>query len=181
MKLSRQLSLGLIFVFCGRFCAVAFAAQPPAPVAVSPKPVSPPAVLLIAFSGWEVKGVVDRSDDPAAADAVNAPVLKEYGFQRLERGAYIRDDGRNLVIKAAVFEDASGAYGAFPYYYSAEMGEETIGWPGAFLNKRLLLQLWQPLTYAMFDRMSVMSSAHLRALPSLLPAAVGKQDNSAPP
>src|SRR5260221_521758 len=127
MKLSRQLALGLIFVFCGRFCAVAFAAQPPAPVAVSPKPVSPTAVLPIAFSGWEVKGVVARSDDPAAADAVNAAVLKEYGFQRLERGAYTRDDGRNLVIKAAVFEDASGAYGAFTYYYSAEMGEETIG------------------------------------------------------
>src|SRR5258708_6652390 len=136
MKLSRQLSLGLIFVFCGRFCAVAFAAQPPAPVAVSPKAVSPTAVLPIAFSGWEVKGVVARSDDPAAADAVNAAVLKEYGFQRLERGAYTRDDGRNLVIKAAVFEDASGAYGAFTYYYSAEMGEETIGGRAAFLNNR---------------------------------------------
>ena len=43
------------------------------------------------------------------------PVLKEYGFVRLEKAAYTRDDGRNLTLKAAVFEDASGAYGAFTY------------------------------------------------------------------
>jgi len=178
MKLSRQLSLGLIFVFCGVFCAVAFAAQPPASVALSPKPLSPAAVLPSAFSGWEVKGVVDRSDDPAAADAVNAPVLKEYGFQRLERGAYTRDDGRNLVIKAAVFEDASGAYGAFTYYYSAEMGEETIGGHAAFLNNRVLFQQGNVLVDAMFDRMSVMSAAQLRVLAGLLPQAEGNKDNS---
>jgi hypothetical protein len=46
----------------------------------------------------------------------NAAVLKEYGFVRLEKAGYTRDDGRNLTIKAAVFEDASGAYGAFTYY-----------------------------------------------------------------
>src|SRR5258708_36085145 len=161
MKLSRQLSLGLIFVFCGVFCAVAFAAQPPASVALSPKPLSPAAVLPSAFSGWEVKGVVDRSDDPAAADAGNAPVLKEDGFQRLERGAYIRDDGRNLVIKAAVFEDASGAYGAFTYYYSAEMGQETIGGRAGFLNNRVLFQQGNVLVDAMFYRMSVRRVAQL--------------------
>src|SRR5258707_15782248 len=113
MKLSRQLSLGLIFVFCGRFCAVAFAAQPPAPVAVSPKPVSPTAVLPIAFSGWEVKGVVAGSDHPAAGDAVNAAGLKGDGSQPLESGASTRGVGRELVSEAAVFEGASGAYGAF--------------------------------------------------------------------
>src|SRR5258708_38792538 len=169
MKLSRQLSLGLIFVFCGGFCAVAFAAQPPASVALSPQPLSPAAVLPSAFSGWEVKGVVDRSDDPAAADAVNAPVLKEYGFQRLERGAYTRDDGRNLVIKAAVFEDASGAYGAFTYYYSAEMGEETIGGHAAFLNNPVLFHQGNLLVDAMFHTISVISPAQLRVLARLLP------------
>src|ERR1700687_5488752 len=110
MKFSRQLSVVFIFLFCGFSCAVAFAAGPPAPVAVPQTSVSAPAVLPNAFAGWEVKGVVARSDDPAAADAVNAPVLKEYGFQRLEKAAYTRDDGRNLVIKAAVFGDGSGAY-----------------------------------------------------------------------
>src|SRR4029077_4607551 len=107
MKYSRQLSVVFIFLFC----AAAFAAGPSAPAVVSPTPVSTTAVLPNAFAGWEVKGVVARSAHPVPADAVNAPVLKEYAFQRLEKAAYTRDDGRNLVIKAAVFEDASGAYG----------------------------------------------------------------------
>src|SRR6202171_1119907 len=133
MKFSRQLSVVFIFLFSAFFGATAFAAEPPGPV-----PVSLASVLPNEFAGWEVKGAVARSDDPAAADAVNAPVLKEYGFQRLEKASYTRDDGRNLVIKAAVFGDASGAYGAFTYYNSAEMGEEIIGRQAAFLNNRVL-------------------------------------------
>ena len=72
-------------------------------------------MLPTEFSGWQAKGDISRSDDPAAADAANAAVLKEYGFVRLEKAAYTRDDGRNLTIRAAVFEDVSGAYGAFTY------------------------------------------------------------------
>src|SRR6202140_4176549 len=178
MRFSRQLSVVFIFLFCALSCAAAFAAGPPAPVAVPQTSVSPTAVLPNAFAGWEVKGVVARSDDPAAADAVNAPVLKEYGFQRLEKAAYTRDDGRNLVIKDAVFEDASGAYGAFTYYYSAEMGEETIGGQAAFLNNRVLFHQGNVLVDAVFDRMSVMSAAQLRVLAGLLPQAEGSKDNS---
>ena len=169
MKFSRQLSV----VFVSFFCAAGFAAQPPEPV-----PVSPTAVLPSEFAGWQVKGAVTRSDDPAAADAVKAPVLKEYGFQRLEKAAYIRDDGRNLVIKAAVFEDASGAYGAFTYYYSAEMGEETIGGQAAFLNNRVLFYQGNVLVDAVFDRMSVMSASQLRQLAGLLPQAEGNNGNT---
>ena len=69
-----------------------------------------------------MKGDVARSADPAVADAANAPVLKEYGFVRMEKAAYTRDDGRNLTITAAVFADASGAYGAFTYYNSDRHG-----------------------------------------------------------
>ena len=178
MKFSRQLSVVFIFLFCALSCIAAFAAKPPAPDAVSPTSVSSSAVLPNAFAGWEVKGDVTKSDDPAAADAVNAPVLKEYGFQRLEKAAYTRDDGRNLVIKAAVFEDASGAYGAFTYYYSAEMGEETIGGQAAFLNNRVLFHQGNVLVDAVFDRMSVMSAAQLRVLAGLMPQAEGSKDNS---
>jgi hypothetical protein len=168
MKFSRQLFVVFILFFCG----VAVADHPPAPVAVPPT-----GVLPSAFAGWEVKGGVARSDDPAAADATNAPVLKEYGFQHLEKSAYTRDDGRNLVIKAAVFEDASGAYGAFTYYYSADMGEETIGGQAAFLNNRVLFHQGNVLVDAVFDRMSVMSAAQLRVLAGLLPQAEGSKDN----
>src|SRR6266478_7749592 len=177
MKFSRQLSVVFIFLFCALSCIAAFAAKPPAPDAVSPTSVSSSAVLPSEFAGWQMKGAVARSDDPAAADAANAPVLKEYGFQRLEKAAYTRDDGRNLAIKAAVFADATGAYGAFTYYYSAEMGEETIGGQAAFLNNRVLFYQGNVLVDAVFDKMSVMSAAQLRVLAGLLPQAEGNKGN----
>jgi len=178
MKFSRQLSVVFVtFLSCALFCAAALAAEAPAPVVVSPAAVSPTSVLPPEFAGWQVKGAVARSDDPAAADAANAPVLKEYGFQRLEKAAYTRDDGRNLVIKAAVFADASGAYGAFTYYCSDEMGEGTIGGQAAFLNNRVLFYQGNVLVDAVFDRMSVMSAAQLRELAGLLPQAEGNKRN----
>src|ERR1700730_4377482 len=176
MKFSRQLSVVFIFLFCALSCAAAFAAKP-APVVVPQTSVSSTAVLPSAFAGWEVQGAVASSDDPAAADAANAAVLKEYGFQRLEKAAYTRDDGRNLVIKAAVFGDASGAYGAFTYYNSSEMGEEIIGRQAAFLNNRVLFYQGNVLVDAVFDRMSVMSAAQLRVLAGLLPQAEGNKGN----
>src|SRR5208337_2687844 len=176
MKFLRQLSVFIIIIlFCGLFCAAALAAETPAPVPVSPVAVSPTPVLPTEFAGWQIKSSIARSDDPAAADATNAPVLKEYGFQRLEKAAYTRDDGRNLTIKAAVFADASGAYGAFTYYYSEEMGQETIGGQAAFLNNRVLFYQGNVLVDAVFDRMSVMSAAQLRELAGLLPQAPGNK------
>src|ERR1019366_3069455 len=177
MKFPLQLSVVFIFLFGCLFCAEPLAAEPPAPDAVSPVAVSSSPVLPPEFAGWQLKGVVARSDDPASADAVNAPVLKEYGFVRLEKAAYTRDDGRNLTIRAAVFEDASGAYGAFPYYYSPEMEEETIGGQAAFLNNRVLFYQGNVLVDAVFDRMSVMSAAQLRELAGLLPQAEGNKGN----
>src|SRR5580700_7491585 len=112
MKFLRQRLLVSAFVlFC--VCAGGFAAEPPKSAFSSPSPASSVAsipVLPPEFSGWQVKGAVEHSGDPAVADAVNVPVLKEYGFVRLERAAYTRDDGRNLTIRAMVFEDTSGAY-----------------------------------------------------------------------
>jgi hypothetical protein len=177
MKFPLQFFLVFIFLFGCLFCAEALAANPPAPVAGSPAAVSSTPVLPAEFGGWQVKGAVARSDDPASADAVNAPVLKEYGFVRLEKAAYTRDDGRNLTIRAAMFEDASGAYGAFTYYYSPEMEEETIGGQAAFLNNRVLFYQGNVLVDAVFDRMSVMSAAQLRQLAGLLPQAVGGKNN----
>jgi hypothetical protein len=176
MKFSRQLlsSIALSFLFC----FACFAAEPPVPRASSPKPIPLVAVLPPAFAGWQMKGVVSRSDDPSAADQTNAPVLKEYGFVRLEKAGYTRDDGRNLTIKAAVFEDASGAYGAFTYYASPEMREETIGAQAVFLNNRVLFYQGNVLVDAVFDKMSVMSAGQLRQLAGLLPQAEGNKGNA---
>jgi len=173
MKLSLRLSVAFILLYSVFFCAGAFAADPKASGAVPSTAVSSTLVLPTEFGGWQLKGDVTRSDDPAAADAGNAPVLKEYGFVRFEKGAYTRDDGRNLTIRAAVFEDASGAYGAFTYYYSPEMEQETIGGQAAFLNNRVLFYQGNVLVDAVFDRMSVMSASQLRQLAGLLPQADG--------
>jgi hypothetical protein len=180
MKFSRQVSVVFVFFFlisCAVCCGAVSAAEPSAATPVSSVAVSPIPVLPSEFAGWEMKGAVARSDDPAAADAANASVLKEYGFVRLEKASYARDDGRNLTIRAAVFEDASGAYGAFTYYYSEEMGEQTIGAQAAFLNNRVLFYQGNVLVDAVFDRISVMSAAQLRELAGLLPQAQGNKRN----
>ena len=97
----------------------------------------------------------------------------------MEKAAYTRDDGRNLAIRAAVFADASGAYGAFTFYYSADMGEENIGSQAAFLNNRVLFCQQNVLVTAVFDKMSVMSASQLRELAGLLPPAEGQQGQPA--
>jgi hypothetical protein len=147
------------------------------PGPVSSATTSSAPVLPTEFAGWQAKGTVAKSDDPSAADPANAPVLQEYGFKRLEKASYTRDDGRNLTIKAAVFDDASGAYGAFTYYVSEDMRAEIIGGGGAYLNNRVLFYQGNVLVDAVFDRMSVMSAAQLRDLAGLLPQAEGNKGN----
>ena len=164
MGFLRQVCIALLL------CGVAFAADAPAPANALPTE----------FAGWQAKGDITRSTDPADVDATNAPVLKEYGFQHSEKASYTRDDGRNLTIKAAVFDDASGTYGAFTYYNSSDMGEEKIGGQAAFQNNRVLFYQGNVLVDAMFDRMSVMSAAQLRVLAGLLPQVEGSKGNLPP-
>jgi hypothetical protein len=184
MNFLRSFIVVLASLLC---CAQNSAAAWQSPVPAPAKPASPVAatsvdsasspVLPTGFSGWQVKGEVFKSDDPSVADVANAPVLKEYGFLRLEKAVYTRDDGRNLTVKAAVFVDASGAYGAFTYYLTEDMREEIIGGGGANLNNRVLFYQGNVLVDALFDRMSVMSAAQLRDLAGLLPQAQGNKGN----
>jgi hypothetical protein len=179
MRFLRLFPLVLIFSF---LYVSAFAAPPAtttkaaAPASAAMGAVAPAQVLPPEFSGWQVKGAVTKSDDPTVADEVNADVLKEYGFRHLEKATYTRDDGRNVAIKAAVFDDASGAYGAFTYYHSEGMGDETIGEQAAFLKNRVLFFQGNVLIDAVFDKMSVMSASQLRQLAGLLPLAEGNKD-----
>jgi len=148
-------------VFCIFMCAAALTGQTSAP---APAPILPQQ-----FAGWQLNDAVTKSADPVAADEANAPVLKEYGFQRLEKATYTRDDGRKLEIKAAAFDDASGAYGAFTYYKSPAMLNEKIGGQASSLNTRVLFYQGNILVDAVFDKLTVMSAAELRELAGLLP------------
>jgi hypothetical protein len=145
----------------------AFAAglNPPA------KPSSP--LLPSQFAGWQRSGAGQTSKDPAAADAVNAGVLKEYGFTDFAAATYSRDDGRKLTLRAARFGDASGAYGAFTFYKQPEMLNEKIGDQASSLNNRVLFYRGNVLVEALFDRLSVMSAAELRELAAGVPLPDG--------
>src|SRR5437763_725456 len=89
------------------------------------------------FAGWQLAGRAAVDGEAAAADPVNAAVLKEFGFKDFQAATFVREDGRKLTIKAARFGDASGAFGAFTFYRLPQMRTEEIGDAGVSLNNRV--------------------------------------------
>lgn len=127
-------------------------------------PAKPIPILPKTFGGWQLAKPPQTSTNPESADPINAQLLKEYGFIDFENATFTRDDGRKLTIKAARFEDASGAYGAFTFYKLPQMLDETIGDQGASLNERILFYKGNVLVDAVFQQLSAMSAAELREL-----------------
>ena len=139
--------------------------------------VTPPSILPKAFGGWRLTAAAQTSSNSESADPTNAALLKEYGFKDFEGGTYSRADGRKLKIKAARFEDASGAYGAFTFYKMPQMLNERIGDQGASLNERVLFYRGNILVDAVFQQLSAMSAAELRELADALPRPGGSIAN----
>jgi len=120
---------------------------------------APAGPLPQTFSGWRIDSKsVKASNDPAAADATDAPVLKEYGFADVESATYSRN-GRTMQIKAARFSDATGAFGAFTYYFQPQMQVEKIGDRAASSNTRILFFRGNILVDATIKHLSAMSGA----------------------
>ncbi len=134
-------------------------------------------LLPKSFAGWTEAGPARTTSDAARADAAYPAVLKEYGFVSSETVTYTRGDGRRLTIKAARFNDATGAYGAFTFYRQPAMGTERIGTKAASANQRILFFRDNVLIDANFDRLTEMSAAELRELAGMLPAAKGAAEN----
>jgi hypothetical protein len=166
----RYLKLLPVLLLLAGFAA--FAADPSAPSGAAPAPILPKQ-----FGGWERKDSVQISADPAAADPANTAILKEYGFTEVASVSYTKDDGRKLMIRAARFGDASGAYGAFTFYKQPEMVNEKIGDQAASLNNRVLFYRGNVLIEALFDKLSVMSPAELRELAENIPLPAGGARN----
>ena len=140
-------------------------------------PQSKPAILPQSFGGWQIAKTAQTSTQPESADPTNATLLKEYGFTEFEGATYTRDDGRKLTVKAARFQDTSGAYGAFTFYKMPQMLNEKIGDQGSSLNERVLFYKGNILVDAAFQRLSAMSAAELRELADALPRPAGPTAN----
>ena len=158
----KRISVGILF--CLLATSLAFAADEGG-------------LLPRSFAGWTESGAPQTITDAAQADAAYPAVLKEYGFAGAETATYTRADGRKLTIKAARFNDATGAYGAFTFYRQPAMRTEQIGTKAASANERILFFRDNVLVDATFDRVTEMSAAELRELASMLPAAKGAAAN----
>lgn len=158
-------------LFAVSICLAAFA------LAANPATPQAPALLPQQFAGWEMQGSAHTSADPAAADATNAGVLKEYRFSDLASATYTREDGRTLKVRAARFADASGAFGAYTFYLQPEMNKEQIGDQGASLGDHVLFYRGHVLVDAQFSKETPMSGAELRELAGLLPRVTGSAAN----
>ena len=87
------------------------------PALAKPATVAPaaPPLLPTDFAGWSLSGPAQESAAPEAADAANASVLKEFGFQQFSAAHYANADNK-LSVRAIRFQDASGAFGAFTFF-----------------------------------------------------------------
>ena len=156
------------------------------PLLVSPalaKPATaadtPPPLLPTDFAGWSLSSTVENSAAPEAADAANAAVLKEYGFQQFEAAHYANGDNK-LSIRAIRFQDASGAYGAFTFFRRPGSIAEQIGRSAAWDGSHVLFWNGATLVDATLDHVTPMTPAELRELAKDLPQPPGSA-NIAPP
>src|ERR1700749_4351427 len=145
----------------------------PAAVAKPAAPSSTASPLLPQdFAGWTMTGTATDSSAPEAADAANAAVLKEYGFQQFATAHYT-NDGNKLAIRAIRFQDASGAYGAFTFYRLPNSIPEQIGRNAAWDGSHVLFWNGATLVDGVLDHTTPMTAAELRELAKDLPQPSG--------
>jgi Family of unknown function (DUF6599) len=133
-----------------------------------------PKFLPSVFNGWELSPASVKIDsDPRIIDPADFSVLKEYGFSDFETATYTRN-GRKMDLKAARFENASGAWGAYTFYTQPQMQTEKIGDGAASNNSRILFFRGNILVDVTLERVTAMSAADLRALAEALPKPSGR-------
>jgi hypothetical protein len=149
------------------------------PALAKPSTQTSPSLLPSDFAGWSLSGSAQDSTAPEVADAANAPVLKEYGFQQFTAAHYLNGDNK-LNVRAIRFADASGAYGAFTFYRRPGSIAEQIGRSAAWDGTHVLFWSGATLVDATIDKVTPMTPAELRELAKDLPEPPGSS-NVAPP
>lgn len=150
-----------VLVFLFLISTTVFAATPKDADAVLPK----------VFAGWQASNTT-TSSDAAKADPVYADLLKEDGFQTVETAEYTKP-GRKMTVKAARFEDATGAYAAFLFYRSAQMTKEDIADQAASNSNRILFRKGDIIVDVQLDKIMPMTAGDLRELAADLPQTDG--------
>jgi len=135
----------------------------------------PNSVMPKVFAGWEFQKA-DTATDASKADPVYGNLLKEFGFVDVAFAQYSKP-GRNMTIKIARFNDASGAYGAYLFYRAPEMAPEQIGDAAASNNERVLFYKGNLLVDVKLDKVTPMSAGELRELANDLPKPSGNEAN----
>jgi hypothetical protein len=151
----------------------------PALAKPAPAAPAPPPLLPTDFAGWTLSGPVQDSAAPEAADAANAAVLKEYGFQQFVTAHYVNGDNK-LNIRAIRFQDASGAFGAFTFFRRPGSLAEQIGRSAVWDGSHVLFWNGATLVDATLDKVTPMTGSELRELAKTLPQPPGSA-NVAPP
>jgi hypothetical protein len=152
----------------------------PALAQSSPPPATAASPLLPKdFAGWNLSAPARESSAPETADAANAAVLKEYGFQQFASAHYANGDNK-LNVRAIRFQDASGAYGAFTFYRRPNSIPEEIGRTAAWDGSHVLFWNGATLVDATLDHVTPMTASELRELAKDLPQPLGSA-NIAPP
>ena len=136
------------------------------------KPAALSALLPDSFAGWQRSGAPALSMQPQVADAANADVLVECGFQGFESSQY-SSAGNTLSLRAIRFQDATGAYSAFTFYRRPGSLPEQIGRTAAWDGSHVLFWEGATLVEATFDHITGMSAAELRELAGDLPKPPG--------
>jgi hypothetical protein len=147
------------------------------PSAKAPNAAVP--LLPTDFAGWSQSAPAQESTTPESADAANAAVLKEYGFQQFVSAHYANGDNK-LNLRAIRFQDASGAYGAFTFYRRPGSIAEQIGRSAAWDGSHALFWNGATLVDATLDHVTPMTASELRELAKDLPQPQGSA-NVAPP
>jgi len=136
------------------------------------KPAALSALLPDSFAGWQRSGAPALSMQPQVADAANADVLVECGFQGFESSQY-SSAGNTLSLRAIRFQDATGAYSAFTFYRRPGSLPEQIGRTAAWDGSHVLFWEGATLVEATFGHITGMSAAELRELVGDLPKPPG--------
>ncbi len=133
----------------------------------APAPVGP--VLPHTFAGWTETAAPQSISSPA-----DAAVMQEYGLTQSVSADYA-SGARRLTVRAWLFQDATGAYGAFTFYRQPEMRAGNLGRASAASGDHVLFWSGATVIDATFAHPVPKEDAVLSALAAELPKAQGTQ------